>query len=111
MLVLRQRLATEEARVDAARLKMFRVTALRNRQVGLWAALMMEWEDVEDYADEIVALGLQRGGELAIVDKLIEDFGQAEMDVSPEVICLEMAQRTLSAERNLSRSPDLLRAA
>lgn len=89
------------------------VAALRNRQVGLWAAHMMEMEpgETENYADEIVALGMQSGGELAIVDKLTEDFARAGMDVPADVICLEMARRTLSAERQLSGPPDLPQAA
>ena len=113
MLVLKQGWAKGESRADELRRKMFRVMALRNRQVGIWAALMMEMEpkQAEDYANEIVALGLQRGGDMAIVDKLIEDFAKAGVPVSPEGVYLEMARRTLSAEQILSPSGDLPRAA
>jgi len=112
MLVLKQRLAKEESKVDELHRKIFQVMVLRNRQVGMWAALMMEMEpkQAEDYANEIVALGLQRGGDLAIVDKLIEDLTQAGVPVSPEAIYLEMARRTLSAEKSLNPSGDLSRA-
>jgi hypothetical protein len=114
MLALRQKIAREENRLSGANRRMFWVAALRNRQLGLWAAHSMEMEldETENYADEIVALGMQPGGELAIVDRLMEDFGRAGMDVPTEIVCLEMARRTLSAERQLRRSADLpLRAA
>lgn len=111
MLVHGQELKTEENRRDVLHRKILRVTTLRNRQLGLWAAYMMEMDNAEDYADQIVSLGLQRGGDVAIADKLVADFAEAGMDITAEAICLEMAQRTLSAERHLSRSPDLLQAA
>ncbi len=113
MLALRKQIEREENRLDGLDRRLFLVTALRNRQLGLWAAHTMEMEldQTEEYADEIVALGLQSGGQLAIVDKLSEDFARAGMEIPADVICLEMAQRTLSAERHLSRSADLPRAA
>jgi hypothetical protein len=113
MLVLKQMLAAEESRVDEVHRKMFRVMALRNRQVGIWAALMMEMDpkQAEKYANEVIALGLQKGGDLAIVAKLTEDFAEAGVPVSPEGVYLEMARRTLSAESTLNSLGDLPRAA
>lgn len=115
MQALRHQTELEESRLDGFDRRLLWVAALRNRQLGLWAAhtMEMEFDRTEDYADEIVALGLQSGGELAIVDKLAEDFARTGMDVSTEVICFEMAQRTLLAERHLKRSaaPDLPQAA
>jgi hypothetical protein len=113
MLALRKQFGLEQNRLEGLDRRLFLVAALRNRQLGLWAAHTMEMEldQTEDYADQLVALGMQSEGELAVVDKLNEDFTQAGMDIPMEVICLEMAQRTLSAERHLSRSADLPRAA
>lgn len=113
MLALRNQIERKENRRSSLDRRLFLVTALRNRQLGLWAAHTMELEldQTEEYADEIVALGLQAGGELAIVDKLTEDFARAGMEIPADIICLQMAHRTLSAERHLSRSADLLQAA
>ncbi len=113
MLALRQKMALDENSSDGLSRRLYWVAALRNRQLGLWAAHTMEMQldETESYADEIVALGLQSGGELAIVDKLTDDFARAGLEVSPAVICLEMARRTLSAEKKLSRMPDVSQAA
>lgn len=115
MLALRKSIELDEQRFNRVDRRMFWVAALRNRQLGLWAAHTMEMDldRTEDYADEVVALGLQSGGELAIIDKLAADFAEAGLDVSTEAISFEMAQRTLSAEKQLSRPqrPDLPEAA
>lgn len=107
MLALRQSIEVEQNRLDGLDRRMFWIAALRNRQLGLWAAHTMEMEidQSEDYADQVVALGMQTEGELEIVDKLTADFARAGMDIPTELICFEMAQRTLSAERQLIQSP------
>ena len=113
MVALRHKFAVIENRLDGLTPRMRLIATLRNRQLGLWAAHMMEFEldQAEEYADGIVALGLQSDGDLAIVDKLVEDFARAGTTVASEVICYEMAQRTLSAEEQLICSPDLPDAA
>lgn len=113
MLALGHKFEVIENSFDGLTPRMRLIATLRNRQLGLWAAHMMEFElaQAEEYADGIVVLGLQSDGDLAIVDKLVEDFARAGMTVPTEVICYEMAQRTLSAEAQLSRSSDLPEAA
>ena len=78
------------------------VTLCRNRRLGLWAAYMLEMdpEGADEYADEIILLGLRRNGDRAIVDKLAADLGQAGIGVAPELIRSEMIHFTISAEND-----------
>lgn len=70
--------------------------ALRNRRLGLWAACMLEMNPfaAHAYADEIVAMGLQTGGEKAIIDRIVADFRARGVDVAPETLCIEAARFT-----------------
>lgn len=79
------------------------VSLSRNRRLGLWAAYMLEMdpEGADEYADEIILLGLQRNGERAIVDKLAADLRQAGIGVAPELIRSEMIHFTVSAENDV----------
>jgi hypothetical protein len=60
----------------------FKVTARRNRLVGLWAAEKMglSGADADTYAKSIVAAEFDKGGEHHVVEKLVADLtakGQA----------------------------------
>ena len=84
------------SRSDAGTVNHVAIAVLRNRRLGLWAACMMEMAPfaADAYADEIVALGLQRNGEKEIIDRIVADFRKHGVDVTPEALCIEAARFT-----------------
>jgi len=54
----------------------FRVTARRNKLLGLWAAglLGIHGHDAEAYAKKIIASDLERPGDQDVVDRILADF-------------------------------------
>ena len=55
----------------------FKITARRNRLLGLWAAqrLGLLGDAAEGYAERVVGAQLQPGGNKNVVDKLAADLG------------------------------------
>jgi hypothetical protein len=68
----------------------FKSLARRNRLLGHWAAEMMgkSKDDAAAYAKDIVATGFDPGGEVAVVEKLLQDLaavGTTELDVRKQM--------------------------
>jgi hypothetical protein len=62
----------------------FKVTARRNKLLGLWAAEKMglTGEAAESYAKEVVAADFEKPGEEDVVDKLKADFAAKNVAVT-----------------------------
>ena len=66
-----------EARFKHDQELQFKITARRNRLLGLWAAqhLGLLGDSAESYAERVVQAQLQPGGNKNVIDKLAADLG------------------------------------
>jgi hypothetical protein len=70
----------------------FKVTARRNRLLGLWAAEKMglSGEAAEAYAKTVVAAEFDKGGDANVVHKLLADLAAKGHGVTPEQVQFEL---------------------
>ena len=70
----------------------FKVTARRNRLVGLWAAerMALAGEAAEAYARSVVAAEFDKGGERHVVEKLVADLAAKDHAVTAAQVQFEL---------------------
>ena len=83
----------------------FKITARRNRLLGLWAAqqLGLLGEAAEAYAERVVAAQLQPGGNRNVVDKLAADLGAKDPTFTASRIRFELDHFAAQAKRQLMK--------
>ena len=83
----------------------FKITARRNRLLGLWAAhqLGLLGEAAEAYAGRVVATQLQPGGNKNVVDKLADDLGAKDPTFTAARIRFELDHFAEQAKRQLMK--------
>src|ERR1700741_3967917 len=81
-----------EARFKHDQELQFKITARRNRLLGLWAAehLALLGDTAEAYAERVVQAQLQPGGNRNVVDKLAEDLGARDPTFTASRIPFEL---------------------
>ena len=81
----------------------FKVTARRNRLLGLWAAERMglAGEAAQDYAKSIVEAEFAPGGDRHVVEKLAEDCAAKGLALSPEQIRFHLEHFAEQAKQQL----------
>lgn len=72
----------------------FKVTARRNKLLGLWAAekLGITDADAEAYAKEVVMSDFEKPGEEDVVEKVMGDFADKGAQVDEQELRREMAR-------------------
>ena len=92
-----------EARFKHDQELQFKITARRNRLLGLWAAqqLGLLGEAAEAYAERVVAVQLQPGGNKNVVDKLADDLGAKDPTFTAARIRFELDHFAGQAKRQL----------
>ena len=62
----------------------FRVTARRNKLLGLWAAAQLgkTGADAEAYAKDVVAADFERAGDSDVIEKVVKDLNAKAMPVT-----------------------------
>ena len=68
----------------------FRVHAMQNKLIGLWAAAIMQKNDATAYAEEVVSTALERKDQAAVFQKLRDDFDKAGVAMLDEHIHTRM---------------------
>jgi hypothetical protein len=70
----------------------FKITARRNKLLGLWAAEKMgvSGPAAETYAKEVVAADFDKPGDDDVVEKLVKDFGAKGLKLSAHDVRVEM---------------------
>lgn len=70
----------------------FKVTARRNKLLGLWAADKMEMSgrEAEAYAKEVVAADFDEPGDDDVLRKVLGDLQSKGLDISEHVVRREM---------------------
>jgi hypothetical protein len=83
----------------------FKITARRNRLLGLWAAqrLGLLGDAAEAYAERVVHAQLQRGGNKNVVDKLAADLGVKDPTITAARIRFELDHFAELAKQQLMK--------
>ena len=83
----------------------FKVTARRNRLIGLWAAsrLGITGDEAEAYARQIVDAEFAPGGDQHVLDKLAADLAAKGDAITPAQIRFELEHFAAEAKQQLMR--------
>jgi len=84
----------------------FKVTARRNRLVGMWAAekLGLAGAEAEAYAKEVVKADFDRPGDDDVLEKIAADFAAKGVSIDKVVIRHEMDKLLPVAKDQLSKA-------
>jgi hypothetical protein len=92
-----------EARFKHDQELQFKITARRNRLLGLWAAqhLGLLGDSAEAYAERVVQAQLRAGGNRNVIDKLAADLGAKDPTFTAARVRFELDHFTEQAKRQL----------
>ncbi|MDB5700508.1 MAG: hypothetical protein JWL66_707 [Sphingomonadales bacterium] len=81
----------------------FRITARRNRLLGVWAAELMKLtpEETGSYATSVVQAEFEEAGDEDVVRKLLGDMLAAGVEVDDATIREALTAKTVEARRQL----------
>ena len=81
----------------------FKVTARRNKLLGLWAAQKfgMEGSDADAYAKAVVIADFDRPGDDDVVEKVLADFAKYDIEMTDHGLRKEMARLMDEASRQI----------
>jgi len=84
----------------------FRVTARRNRLVGVWAAGLMGLtpEETDAYAKAVVQADFEEAGDEDVIRKLLGDLVSANVDIGEKTIRDMLEAKMIEARRQLRES-------
>lgn len=84
----------------------FRITARRNRLLGVWAAELMKLtpEETGSYATSVVQADFEESGDEDVVRKLLGDMLAAGCEVDDATIREALTAKTVEARRQLMSS-------
>ena len=73
-----------EKKIDLDAQKKFKITAIRNKNLGEWAAeqLGLKNSKVEDYIDEVITADFNEPGYEDVIKKILNDFKEANINIS-----------------------------
>ncbi|WP_299308301.1 DUF1476 domain-containing protein [uncultured Croceicoccus sp.] len=93
----------EEAKSAQDEMNMFRVTARRNRLLGVWAAEKMELSDAEteSYAKAVVQADFEEAGDEDVIRKVFGDLVSAGCDIDEAAVRVALEQKAVEARRQL----------
>lgn len=79
----------------------FKVTARRNKLLGMWAASRLghEGDAAENYAKSVVVADLEEAGDEDVVRKLVADLGAT--DTTVDEIRAALAEKAAEARRQI----------
>jgi hypothetical protein len=83
----------------------FRVTARRNRLLGLWAAGRMGLgaEAAEAYATTVVAAEFGPGGDRRVVDKIVADLKEKGLGLTPDQVRFQLELCSGEAKKQIMK--------
>jgi hypothetical protein len=81
----------------------FKITARRNRLLGLWAAhqLGLLGSSAEEYSQRVVHAQFEPGGDKNVVDKLADDLGVKDPTITHARITFELEHFAEQAKQQL----------
>ena len=83
----------------------FKVTARRNKLLGLWAAeqLGLSGAEAEAYAKSVVAADFEKPGDDDVLHKIMSDFSAKGVQVSEQALRRRMADLTQTARDQVAK--------
>jgi hypothetical protein len=95
-----------EARFKHDQELQFKVTARRNRLLGIWAAQRMglAGPDAEAYAKEVVAAQFEPGGDKHLIEKVVGDLAAKGQTATPAQIRFELQHFAEQAKQQLMKN-------
>ncbi len=84
----------------------FRITARRNKLVGLWAAEKMGLTAAEagPYATSVVQADFEEAGDDDVVRKVVGDLTAAGVEIEASAVTAMLSEKTVEARRQLMES-------
>ena len=81
----------------------FRLTARRNKLLGLWAAEKMNLtpEEADAYAKAVVQADFEEAGDEDVIRKLLGDLTAAGVEIDDAAVRAAIEERTVEARRQL----------
>jgi hypothetical protein len=81
----------------------FRVTARRNRLMGVWAAELMKLtpEETDAYAKAVVQSDFEESGDEDMIRKIYGDLVSANVDIDEAAIRAKIDEKLVEARRQL----------
>ena len=81
----------------------FRVTARRNRLLGVWAAERMGLtaEETDAYAKAVVQADFEEAGDEDVIRKLVSDLTAAGVDIDEGAVRQAIDEKSVEARRQL----------
>ena len=73
-----------EKKIDLDTQKKFKVTAIRNKSLGKWAAGKLGLEDskIDNYIDEVIMADFNEPGHEDVIKKILDDFQKAKISIT-----------------------------
>jgi hypothetical protein len=81
----------------------FKVTARRNKLLGLWAAAQMgkTGADAESYAKDVVAADFTRAGDSDVIEKVVSDLNAKNVSVTDADVRAQLDKLALTAREQI----------
>ena len=87
----------------------FRITARRNRLLGMWAARLMGLSDAEAdaYAKDVIRADFEEAGDDDVIRKLLGDLTSAGVDCDEAKIREALGHKDVEARRQIMQATNL----
>jgi len=81
----------------------FRITARRNRLLGIWASGLMKLtpEETDAYAKAVVQAEFEEAGDEDVIRKLFGDLTAANVEIDDAAVRRALEEQTVEARRQL----------
>ena len=86
----------------------FKITARRNKLLGLWAADLMDLSDVESeaYAKDVIRADFEEAGDEDVIRKVLGDLTGAGIDMDEATVRQTLENKAVEARRHFIESMD-----
>ena len=75
-----------EAKYQKDQEAQFKIRAMRNKLLGLWAADLVKPENIDEYVKEVRLSDLEKPGDDDIIDKILSDFEKKSININRQII-------------------------
>ncbi len=96
------RLKAFEAKYANDKAVAFKITARRNKKLGLWAAAILGKDDVEAYAQEVIASDFIEAGDEDVIGKVMGDLDAAGKAQTPDMVRNKLAEYEAEAKADVA---------
>ncbi|MBI1244262.1 MAG: DUF1476 family protein [Alphaproteobacteria bacterium] len=79
----------------------FKVTARRNKLLGLWAAAKLGIKDAEAYAKDVVASDFEKAGDDDVIEKIVKDANVKGVVISAADVRAQMEHLLPEAKKQV----------